>query len=90
MAQKMAGASNLEEVLRYHNAKLGRQSCRLLWRMIKTGAHQDVLDLMTDVEFAKRLECVPFNTLRRTEALKYKIVLSKNRLCWNILKFLGH
>ncbi|MBP2639105.1 MAG: waaV [Firmicutes bacterium] len=90
MAQKLAGASNLEEVLRYHNAKLGRQSCRLLWRMIKTGSHQDVLDLMADAEFAKRLECVPFKTLRLPEALKYKIVLSKNRLCWNILKLLGH
>lgn len=89
MAQKMAGSSRLEEVLRYHNAKLGRQSCRLLWRMIKTGEHQDILDLMADPEFAKRLECIPFNELRLTETVKCKIVLSKNRLYWNILKLLG-
>ena len=90
IAQKLAGTDNLAAILSHHNSKLGRQSYRLLWRMVKVGDHQDALDLMADPEFARRLSFLQANQLRFAETLKYKIVASQNRPVWNFLKWLSH
>lgn len=86
MAKELVDNDKKVAILQYHKRKLGRQSYRFLWRMVKKGAHQEALKLLSDEEFSDSLRYVSFAQLGLMETLKYKIVAMQNRFIWEIVK----
>jgi len=87
MSEKLAGATNLNAILAHHHRKLGYQTVKFLWRMVKAGAHQEVLQLMADGDLSKNIGYVQRHSLSVVDSLKYKVVLSKNKVYWNVLRY---
>jgi len=87
MSEKLSGSSNVDEILAHHHQRLGHRTFKFLWRMVKAGAHQEALQLMSEGELSKNLGYIQKNTLSVIDSLKYRMVVSKNTAYWNILKY---
>ena len=87
MSEKLCASSRTNAILAHHNQKLGYQTFKFLWRMVKAGAHTEALQLMAESDLSKNLEYIQVNTLSVVDSLKYRVVLSKNTTSWNALRY---
>jgi hypothetical protein len=72
----------------YLKKQLAYKSLRFLWRMLKAGAGAEALKLMHENEFAGYLTCLDTQALGFIDALKYRVIMSKNQRLWPIFKFI--
>ncbi len=71
--------------------RIASQWYRFIWRMIKKGAFSEALTLLDDPIYAKEMQLLDFKEVSHINALKFKVVASRNLQLWqkiNKFKFL--
>lgn len=74
------------------NIRLGKMLSKFLWRIVKSNTYEKALELvekiLADPFYASVQKRFNHNCLGFSDRFKYRIVLSKNQLFWNLAKYM--
>lgn len=89
---KSRNSKDLPVIRRELDLRLGKMLSKFLWRIVKTNDFEDakgiIKEVTSDSYYSSVLEKFPGSELGFLDRIKYGIVLSNNRILWNLAKYM--
>ena len=83
------GQPDHEEIATAFDQRIAFRWFKFVWRMIKKGCYDDALELLNNPLYSEEMNLLNFKDIKHINAIKFKIVASRNLQLWKIVNKLG-